>query len=278
MVAHAAGGHGLMRAVLEVYSTSNMWADIPFAVVSGSIAVGGSILLVAVFWLIEYFILRNQRRNQYIRTDKANGYKQRRLRCGINLWQILFKSLFIIGLGVVIWVAGAVAGFNPYSTATAMLVMGVVVTYMFAGPLGAWGTSLALVWDNQLYIGQHWEFHGAGPGWEGVISGIYTFEVELMHRDETDGHVEIISVPISNFFNMMRKSDLRKEAKAKAEKWLVPAYQWPEVPKGRVPVMDQPASAASAIQNPFEVRVAFNTQRTPVQRRGGFHSTAPELL
>lgn len=272
---------GFLRAVLEVYTAANMWKDMALAVASGSIAVGGGIGLFILFWAAEYVIMRRQRRNQYIKTgDPLRPYKQRHFRCGINILQTLFKCLFVIGLGITIWVAGAVAGFNPYSTATAMLVMGVVVTYMFAGPLGAWGTSLALVWDNQLAIGQHWEFHGAGPGWDGVISGIYTFEVEMMHKDEKDGHVEIISVPISNFFNMMRKSDMRKAQEAKKERWAVPAYEYEAEQK-------KLKSPAMSYQYPLEVRVALppgagggggGGGRSGVNQRRGFHSSVlPEL-
>jgi hypothetical protein len=278
---------GLLRAVLEVYTTANLWSDMAYAVAAGGIAVGGSLVLVSLFWVLEYFVLRRQRRNQFIRVDKANHWQQRRFHCGGNILQAILKFAFILGLGLIIWVAGAVAGFNPYSTATAMLVMGVVITYMFAGPLGAWGTSLALVWDNQLYIGQHWEFHGAGPGWDGVISGIYTFEVEMMHRDPESGNVQIISVPIANFFNAMRKCDLVKQSQAKKEEWARPAYEgkMAELASKKEDYHDdksafhQPVFAA----RPLEVQVAMNPSR---QRRGAgpypqqhlFHSTAaPEL-
>lgn len=266
-----AGSHGMMRAVLEVYNTAKLWDDMVYALASGGIALGGSLVLVSIFWLIEYFVLRRQRRNQFLRTDNANHWQQRRFHWGVNVIQVLLKFLFVLGLGAIIWVAGAVAGFNPYSTATAMLVMGVVVTYMFAGPLGAWGTSLALAWDNQLYIGQHWEFHGAGPGWDGVISGIYTFEVEMMHR-EPDGRVQIISVPISNFFNAMRKSDLQIQSKAKKEQWVRPAYEGDM--KALAAKKDAYDDSTSAFhepvyaQRPLDVRVSM-----PAPHHGGGTTT-----
>lgn len=285
----------MWRAVVEVYNTASLWKDMPFVFASGGVAIVGSIALFAIYAGLEYCLLRKQRRNQFLRrreidvdANKTPGWRQRHWHMYDNVMQTVLRFTFIILLGFIIWVAGAVVGFNSYSTATAMLVMGIVLTYTFAGPLGAWGYSMALMIDNQLYVGQHWEFHGTGPGWDGIISGIYTFEVEMMHKED-DGRTTIVTVPIANFFNAMRKSDPQKQ-----EEWkdIYRPANHPEMVRqlkstGKV---KNTRTASPDDQNewfhanqqmagdPLDVRVTFKPSSTSGRRVNRAHARAPELL
>lgn len=281
----------MWRAVVEVYNTASLWKDMPFVFASGGVAIVGSIALFAIYAGLEYCLLKKQRRNQFLRTGPKNdagigGWRQRHWHMYDNVMQTVLRFTFIILLGFIIWVAGAVVGFNSYSTATAMLVMGIVLTYTFAGPLGAWGYSMALMIDNQLYVGQHWEFHGTGPGWDGIISGIYTFEVEMMHQED-DGRTTIVTVPIANFFNAMRKSDPEKQrkwgdiyrpandarmveqlgGKIKNTRRQNPAEQNDIVP-----------ASQQMMGDPLDVRVTFKPSSTSGRLVNRAHARAPELL
>lgn len=281
----------MWRAVVEVYNTASLWKDMPFVFASGGVAIVGSIALFAIYAGLEYCLLRKQRRNQFLRTGTQNtdgkgGWRQRHWHMYDNVMQTVLRFTFIILLGFIIWVAGAVVGFNSYSTATAMLVMGIVLTYTFAGPLGAWGYSMALMIDNQLYVGQHWEFHGTGPGWDGIISGIYTFEVEMMHKED-DGRTTIVTVPIANFFNATRKSDPKKQ-----QEWsdIYRPANHPNMVKELRGKIKNTRTASPDDQNefhfanqqmagdPLDVRVTFKPSSTSGRRTNRAHAHAPELL
>lgn len=279
----------MLRAVLEVYNTASLWKDMPFVFASGGIAILGSIALFAIYAGLEYCLLRKQRRNQFLRTGESDdkgkiAWRQRHWHIYDNVMQTVLRFTFIILLGFIIWVAGAVVGFNSYSTATAMLVMGIVLTYTFAGPLGAWGYSMALMIDNQLYVGQHWEFHGTGPGWDGIISGIYTFEVEMMRKEE-DGRTTIVTVPIANFFNAMRKSDPKKQVEWEDIYRTASDTRMIEQLSGIIKntrtknAKDQNEihyAAQQIVGDPMEVRVAFKPSSSRLVNRS--HARAPELL
>lgn len=281
-----------VRAVLEVYSTASLWKDMPVVFASGGIAVAGGAALFGLFWVLEYCLLSKQRRNQFLRVGKdAAGQKtwrQRHWHIRENVLQMLLKFAFIISLGIIIWVSGAVVGFNPFTTSAAMLVMGIVMTYMFAGPLGAWGYSLALMLDNQLYIGQHWEFHGMGAEWDGIITGIYTFEVEMM-RTEKDGHTTIVTIPISNFFTSVRKSDPKKQEEYHKGEIYRPStdVSMKKLDNVHQTRTDDPndqnrlhAANSQLIMDPMEVRVAIAppTSTTKARVHHRIHARTPELL
>jgi hypothetical protein len=90
-----------------------------------------------------------------------------------------------------------------------MMVIGVLITYTLAAPLGQWGAGFGVTGSNMINVGEYWEFFGM-KDYDGWITGIYSLEVEMMRFDEKK-NTEIISMPLSQFLGAPRKRNLVKE-------------------------------------------------------------------
>lgn len=221
-----------LRAALEVvYSTQDIWAGLPYVIITAAVSTVGVVLWFLFTSLLEYVLLPDQRRRQaIIITDpqKRHQWVWRPWRVGANTLQFLLKIVFMVGLGFIIWIAGASAGFNPWTTAVASMGIMVLVTYTFITPLGLWGVGVALDGSNAINVGEYWEFHGM-PGWDGLITGKYAFEVEMMRLNDA-GETEIISIPNSMWMQATRKQNPTKAAYAKRAFMLQGEHKWAEVP------------------------------------------------
>lgn len=251
---HLAVWPAALRAALEVvYSTQDIWVGLPYVIITAAVSTVGIVLWILFMALVEYVLLPDQRRRQaiIIANPKKKGALEwiwRPWRLGSNTIQFILKLLFMIGLGFIIWIAGATAGFNPWTTAVASMGIMVLVTYTFITPLGMWGTGVALNYANSINVGEYWELEGPG-GWDGIITGVYAFEVEMMRLDE-EGATEIISVPITHFMQSRRKHKPGKDFYAPRAYSLQGEHQWREIPAADVAALSIKHSRAAALKEP----------------------------
>jgi small-conductance mechanosensitive channel len=167
--------------------------------------VGGTGLWIVLTTLLERLVLRRERRSRVYAVGKGR-YAPAGTQPGTNLLHLMLQLVFFGGIGIIIWIACASAGFNPWTTAAASLGISVLFTYAFATPLGLLGSGMAVLLTNTIGVGEYWEFVGQ-PGLEGWIMSIYGLEVELLAPDGS-----LLSVPISTFLSAPRRRNLIKEA------------------------------------------------------------------
>lgn len=211
----------MLRVALEVvYSTQDIWQGLPYVLITLAVFVGGLILWCGLFWLLEYGLLRRERRGRVWLVHRDDGgrgseYRERPQRTCSNMTHLTLQSLFFGGIAVIIWISCATAGFNPWTTAAASLAISVVATYTFASTLGQLGSGFTVLATNTVAVDQYWEFLGM-PGYDGRIVAIYAMEVEMERFDEQTKCAEIISVPINTFLSTPRKRNLHKEFHARS--------------------------------------------------------------
>jgi hypothetical protein len=205
-----------LRAVAEiVYGTQDIWVGLPYVLIAGAIFVGGIIGAYTISYGIDYLILGVERANQYMRTSRRGEWRPRPKRSCRNLRHLFTLTLFFVMMAMVLWFAVATAGFNVWTTSMTALGMSVIATYVFSSSLVKLGTAVSLHLNNAIEVGQHWEFHGVGPGWEGLIISITTMDVEMARWDEESQCTETYNVPIGMFDSTMRKRNPVKEAALK---------------------------------------------------------------
>ncbi len=256
-----------LRAVIEVvYGTQDIWVGLPYVLIAGGVAIGGFFGVYLIIYGLDYLILGVERRTQWFRTTINGGWKKRPGRSWRNLRHLVSLTVFFSGLAFIAWVAGAAAGFNVWNSQLMLMTLGGITAYLFGPSLGNAAAGVALHFANALEVGQHWEFHGSGPGWDGVILTIGITDVEMQRWDVESSSVETVNVPMSSFNNQMRKRNDKKEQAAikfqavASEEYLLATGQIPKelalppAPKIRVhdPRIYQapPAQAANALR-PF---------------------------
>jgi len=212
----------MLRAVIEVaYSVRDVFQGLPYALIAMGVFVGGLFLWNILFMILERIALRKERGTAWILEKKAttegdhifSKWMKRPSWSWSSLWHFLLQTLFFGGIVMIIWLAGASAGFNPWTTAAASLGMTLAGTYIFATPLSLLGSGYFLIMSNSIAVGQYWEFLGM-PGWDGRIHAIYYMEVEMERYDEEKGRGELMSIPISQFLSTPRKRIWEKEKNA----------------------------------------------------------------
>lgn len=224
-----------LRAALEVvYSTQDIWVGLPYVAITATVFIIGTLLCIATVSLLEYTCLPERRRQAIVVTapNKRHQWVWRPWQVLANSKQFLFKVLLMVSLGFVIWISGASAGFNPWTTAVASLGMMVLINYTFLTPLGLWGSGVALTGSNAVNVGEHWEFVGM-PRCDGILAGMYGFESELMRLNEA-GETEIVVVPNSLWFQGARIRNPTKEFYLKRAFMLQGEHKWAEIPAADV--------------------------------------------
>jgi hypothetical protein len=207
----------LARVAIEVaYSTANIFTDVPYVAYTVLLFVGGVCVWYLFIALLEWIFLRKERASQviYTGTGGKKGWKRRPRRDCRNVKHLTLTILLFGGIVMVIWIACASAGFNPWTTAAASLSISVVLTYTFAATLPSLGAGLTLDITNSIQVGQYWEFQGP-TGWDGLIISINRTEVEMERWDETTGSGELVVVPISAFLQEKRKRNWKREEDAR---------------------------------------------------------------
>ncbi len=201
-----------LRAALEVvYGTQDIWVGLPYVLIAAAIFIGGCIGVYVLSYGIDYILLGVERANQYVRTSKRGDWQPRPKRSCRNVRHLVTIILFFSGLAMVLWISIASAGFNVWSTSMTALGMSVIATYVFSSSLVKLGNALTLHFNNAIEVGQHWEFHGMGPGWDGIITSITSIDVEMSHWDEESQCTEAIKVPIEAFASQWRKTNSVKQ-------------------------------------------------------------------
>lgn len=201
-----------------VYSTQDVWVGLPYVLITAGIFTGGSVLWYLFIWCLQYlFVYQEYGPKWVLSSSKSNGkyWEPRPTRTLGSIIHLVIQTLFFSGLVFIIWIACAAAGFNPWTTATASLSISIVFTYVFATPLSLIGSGYDVLFLNAISCGEHVQFHGMGPGWDGKIVGIYSQYVELERYDEETQSGEIITLPISQFLSQPRKRNWRREYEAK---------------------------------------------------------------
>lgn len=232
--------HSLRAALEVVYSTSDVWSGLPYVVIAATVFVCGTLVWFLFTYFLEYLLLSNQRRRQAIHipypgdptlAGSKRGWAWRPWQFGENTIQFCLKTLFVVGIGFIIWISGGASGFNPWTTGAAMMVIGVLITYTLAAPLGQWGAGFGVTGSNMINVGEYWEFFGM-KDYDGWITGIYSLEVEMMRFDEKK-NTEIISMPLSQFLGAPRKRNLVKEMDENRPWKLVGQNHWKQADAAR---------------------------------------------
>jgi hypothetical protein len=212
-----------VRAALElVYSTSDVYAGFSYVAVAGAVFAAGSIFCFLLFYFLEYVMLSNQRRRQAVKilansSGKSRLWAWRPWQLRSNFVYFCLKVAFVSVMGVVVWVAGGASGFNPWTAGATMMVIGILITYTLAVPLGLWGAGFGVTGTNMINVGEYWEFYGM-KDYDAWITGIFTLEVEMMRVNE-QGATEIISMPMTQFLQAPRKRNIDKELQTKDLPW-----------------------------------------------------------
>jgi hypothetical protein len=207
-----------LRTAYEiVYSTQDVWVGLPYVCITAGIFTGGSIGWYGIIWVLRWCLVYREYGSQWVLSSNKGGkfWEPRPSRTIGSIIHLSIQTLFFSGLVFIIWIACAAAGFNPWTTATASLSMSIIFTYVFATPLSLIGSGYDVLFMNAISIGEHVQFHGMGPGWDGTIIGIYSQYVELQRWDEDTMSGEIIKIPISQFLSQPSKRNWRREYEAK---------------------------------------------------------------
>ena len=208
----------LLRIPVEVvYTLGTAFDGIVYAVYTALILGFGIALWWLLWWGIRSSIDRcRQRHVEWVLKERKGNHKdwmKRPVRTCGNVARLLFLTLFYGGLIIIVWLAAASAGFNPWTSAAASLGMSIIATYAFATPLGLLGSGYFMDLTNAISVGDYYEFAGLGPEWEGRVVGIYSMWVEIARfNDDKDKQTgEIIYMPISTFLTTPRKRNWKKE-------------------------------------------------------------------
>lgn len=202
-----------------VYTLGTAFDGIVYAVYTALILTAGTILWYLFWWFIKYCIdLAYGRTTTWVLKErKSNNIKdwiKRPSRSCDNVSRTVFLTIFYGGLVIIVWLAAASAGFNPWTSAAASLGLSIIATYAFGTPLNLLGSAYFLHAANGIAVGEYYEFAGLGPEWEGKIVGIYGMWVEMARfNDEKDKQTgELIYMPINTFLTTPRKRNWKKEA------------------------------------------------------------------
>lgn len=210
--------HSLRAALEVVYSTQDIWSGLPYVCIVGAIFFGGWIIWGLLMWLMEYLFLGKERSSQWVlegRTKEEKYWKARPYRTCPSLCHTTLQTVFFIGLGFIIWIAGAMAGFNPWTSGMAGLAVSIIGSTAFAIPLSLIGSGYVANAANAMAVGQYWEFYGMGDEWAGRITAVYYQWVEMERYDDKTKCGELIHMPIDQFLRSPRKRNWHKEFHAK---------------------------------------------------------------
>lgn len=256
----------ILRIPTEVvYTLGTAFDGIVYAVYTALILTAGTILWYFLWWLIQYFFAWCfQRTTTWVLKERRNNYKdwiKRPTRTCGNVGHLVFLTLFYGGLVIIVWLASASAGFNPWTSAAASLGISIIATYAFGTPLGLLGSGYFIHLTNAIGVGDYYEFAGLGPEWEGKVVGIYSMWVELARfNDEKDKQTgELIYMPISTFLTTPRKRNWKKECAMEEQFGYMCSNGEPKLPKpaalAKPPLSSVPqgqtAPAARRIANKF---------------------------
>lgn len=207
-------GHLFGRALEVVYSTNQVWVGLPYVCAAAGVFSGGLIVWTLFMWMLEYVTTGREKRWFRV-TAGANKERGRWISPMYtpltNYWHLFLNCIFFTGIVFIVWIAAAVAGLNPWTSAAATLAVSVVITYSFAAVLGHLSSGAIVLASNSIGVGQYWEFAGY-PGYEGFVHSIDKVSVTMTRRDPESQATEIIYMPMSMFTNNPRKRNFEKES------------------------------------------------------------------
>ncbi|MBX9636530.1 MAG: hypothetical protein K2Q45_03155 [Nitrosomonas sp.] len=189
-----------------------------YALYTALILTVGTVVWYGLFYLVRHLLLSQN----FLVLKKDNGtekeWMEPKKRPCANFGYLVLLTFFYGGLVIIVWLASATAGFNPWTSAAASLGLSVIATYALATPLGLIGSGF-IATGTMIALDQIWEFHGLGPGWEGRIVEINIFNVTLARVDNASGSRggELIFIPISMFLSSPCKRKIPEECKSKEE-------------------------------------------------------------
>lgn len=213
----------ILRTPVEVvYTLGTAFDGIVYAVYTAAILTVGLVVWYGIFWLVEYLVFRKERGSTYV-LKESNGrekvWMERPSRSCGNIGHLVIQTLFYGGLVIIVWLASASAGFNPWTSAAASLGLSIIATYALATPLSLLGTGYFIHLSNAISVGEFYEFYGMGDQWEGRVIAIYSMWVEMVRfnseKDKMTG--ELIYMPISTFLSTPRKRVWKKECVAEEQ-------------------------------------------------------------
>jgi len=207
------GGHLFGRALEVVYSTTQVWAGLPYICAAAGVFSGGIVVWTLFMWVFEYVTMGREKRWFKVSAGAEKGKKlwvSPGYTPGKNYWHLFLNCVFFIGIVFIVWIAAAVAGLNPWTSAAATLAVSVIITYSFAGVLGHLSSGAIVLASNSIGIGQYWEFANY-PGYEGFVHAIDKVSVTLTRKDPESQATEVIYIPMSMFTNNPRKRNFQKE-------------------------------------------------------------------
>lgn len=203
------------RTVTEItYTFGDAFAGIGYAGIVSGILIVGLIVWYLIIWGSEYFCCGNERRGQWVVVEKQKDkilWKERPWQCCGSVKHLISQTIFISGIVIIIWLASASAGQNPWLYAAAGLGLSVIATYGAATPLSLFFSAYAMSLTNAIAVGYYVQFYGMGGDWEGRISAIFYLKVEMLRFDPLTGSTEIVSIPSSTFLTTPWKRNMNKE-------------------------------------------------------------------
>jgi small-conductance mechanosensitive channel len=209
----------LRDAVEVTYGVGDIWAGIGYTWSAIAVLVGGTIVWFLIMAFLRWFLMRcctkQERAEIFIafgegaRSTKLFERKPTRS-CG-NVIYVIVQTLLFSGLIMIIWIAFASAGFNPWTTAAASLALGIFGTYGCSSVISLLFNGYTAAIAKSVVVGEHVKFHGMGPGWDGRIIAIHSLSVDIVRYDAETKSDEIVTMPISRFLDQPKKRNFAAE-------------------------------------------------------------------
>lgn len=204
-----------LRDVLEVvYTTNDVWVGVKYVALTVAVLVVGLIAVFSLVWVLEYALLRRYWLGKVVASRKAsNGateYVPMRSHVAKTVCRLAIRILFYAGIIMIVWIACASAGFNPWTTAAATLGLSIIMQQMFGTPMSLTGSSFSMLVTNSAEVGQYYEFLGF-TGYDGRVVDIDSMQVTLERMDPSTGSGELVFIPTTTFLSTPRKRNIQKE-------------------------------------------------------------------
>lgn len=204
----------LRDAIEVVYTTNDVWVGVQYVALTVAVLVVGLIAVYTVVWGLEWFFLRRAYFNKLVAVRKIPNtgtleFVPQRSHVGKNICHLTLRILFFSGIIMIVWIACASAGFNPWTTAAATLGLSIILQQMFGTPMSLTGSSFSILLTNVAELGQYYEFVGL-PEYDGRVIDVDSMQVTLERMDKM-GSGELVYIPSSTFLMTPKKRNMHRE-------------------------------------------------------------------
>jgi hypothetical protein len=204
----------LRDAIEVVYTTNDVWVGVKYVALTVAVLVVGLIAVYALVWGLEWWFLRRKWFNKLVAVRRVQNtgnleYVTQRSHVGKNICHLVLRILFFSGIIMIVWIACASAGFNPWTTAAATLGLSIIMQQMFGTPMSLTGSSFSILLTNNAELGQYYEFLGM-PEYDGRVIDVDSMQVTLERMDKM-GSGELVYISTSTFLMTPKKRNMHRE-------------------------------------------------------------------